>query len=98
MPVGTTGSRATSPPDPMTLLRSRAYLVLLAMAALIGVPVSAAAFGFLALVGEVQPLIYTDLPKSLGFDGTPWWWPLPLLAVGAAHGTDGSVPAGARRP
>ncbi|WP_086750174.1 chloride channel protein [Streptomyces scabiei] len=82
MPVGTTGSGATSPPDPMTLLRSRAYLVLLAMAALIGVPVSAAAFGFLALVGEVQPLIYTDLPKSLGFDGTPWWWPLPLLAVG----------------
>ncbi|MFF3205121.1 chloride channel protein [Streptomyces sp. NPDC002962] len=82
MPVDTKGSEAASHPDPLTLLRSRQYLVLLVMAALIGVPVSAAAFGFLALVGEVQPLIYTDLPKSLGFDGTPAWWPLPLLAVG----------------
>ncbi|MFJ1670694.1 chloride channel protein [Streptomyces bottropensis] len=82
MPVGTDGSEAPSPVDPRTLLRSRAYLVLLLTAALIGVPVSAAAFGFLALVGEVQPLIYTDLPRSLGFDGTPWWWPFPLLAVG----------------
>ncbi|MER5432000.1 chloride channel protein [Streptomyces sp. NPDC002588] len=82
MPVARTGSEAASPPDPMTMLRSRAYLVLLLMAALIGVPVSAAAYGFLALVGELQPLIYTDLPESLGFDGTPPWWPLPLLAVG----------------
>ncbi|MFF7394478.1 chloride channel protein [Streptomyces scabiei] len=78
----TTGAGAVKPPDPMALLRSRAYLVLLAMAALIGVPVSVAAFGFLALVGEVQPLIYRDLPEALGFDGTPLWWPLPLLAVG----------------
>jgi H+/Cl- antiporter ClcA len=82
MPVAKTGSEAASPPDPLTLLRSRSYLVLLVMAALIGVPVSAAAFGFLALVGELQPLIYTDLPKSLGFDGTPPWWPLPMLAMG----------------
>jgi H+/Cl- antiporter ClcA len=56
--------------------------VLLLVSALIGVPVSAVAFGFLALVGEVQPLLYTDLPTSLGFEGTPPWWPLPLLAVG----------------
>ncbi|WP_086802256.1 chloride channel protein [Streptomyces caniscabiei] len=82
MSVERTGSGAVSASDPVTLLRSRAYLVLLAMAALIGVPVSAAAFGFLALVGEAQPLIYSDLPDALGFDGTPAWWPLPLLAVG----------------
>lgn len=82
MPVDPTGAGAVKPPDPMALLRSRAYLVLLATAALIGVPVSVAAFGFLALVGEVQPLIYRDLPEALGFDGTPRWWPLPLLAVG----------------
>ncbi len=81
MPVARTGSEAASPPDPLTL-RSRAYLGLLVMAALIGVPVSAAAFGFLALVGRLQPLIYTDLPEALGFGGTPAWWPLPLLAVG----------------
>ncbi|MFD7018410.1 chloride channel protein [Streptomyces sp. NPDC059928] len=82
MPVDRTGPETPSPSDPLTLLRSRAYLMLLVLSALIGVPVSAAAFGFLALVGEVQPLIYTDLPTSLGFDGTPPWWPLPLLAVG----------------
>lgn len=81
MPVAEAGPEAASPPDPRTLLRSREYLVLLVPAALIGVPVSAAAFGFLALVGELQPLIYPDLPKSLGFDGTPAWWPLPLLAA-----------------
>jgi H+/Cl- antiporter ClcA len=82
MPVAEAGSEPASPSDPRTLLRSREYLVLLVLAALIGVPVSAAAFGFLALVGELQPLIYTDLPKALGFEGTPLWWPLPLLAVG----------------
>jgi H+/Cl- antiporter ClcA len=82
MPVAEAGSAPASPSDPRTLLRSREYLVLLVLAALIGVPVSAAAFGFLALVGELQPLIYTDLPKALGFEGTPLWWPLPLLAVG----------------
>ncbi|MEU6226812.1 chloride channel protein [Streptomyces sp. NPDC047042] len=82
MPVATAGTDTASPPNPRALLRSRAYLVLLLMSALIGVPVSAAAFGFLALIGELQPLIYTDLPRSLGFDRTPPWWPLPLLAVG----------------
>ncbi|MEV5282200.1 chloride channel protein [Streptomyces sp. NPDC051994] len=82
MPVDRTGPETPSPSDPLTLLRSRAYLMLLVLSALIGVPVSAAAFGFLALVGELQPLIYKDLPTSLGFDGTPPWWPLPLLAVG----------------
>ncbi|MET7451566.1 chloride channel protein [Streptomyces sp. NPDC005574] len=82
MPVARTGPTSPSPPDPLTLLRSRAYLLLLVLSALIGVPVSAAAFGFLALVGKLQPLLYKDLPRSLGFDGTPPWWPLPLLAVG----------------
>ncbi|MBC7273486.1 MAG: chloride channel protein, partial [Streptomyces sp.] len=71
-----------SPPDPLSVLRSRRYAALLVLSALLGAPVSAAAFGFLALVGELQPLLYTDLPEALGLDGTPAWWPLPLLAVG----------------
>ncbi|MBQ1088080.1 chloride channel protein [Streptomyces sp. B93] len=71
-----------SPPDPLAVLRSRRYAALLVLSALLGAPVSAAAFGFLALVGELQPLLYTDLPEALGLDGTPAWWPLPLLAVG----------------
>ncbi|MFF2850197.1 chloride channel protein [Streptomyces sp. NPDC058001] len=83
MPSGAAASTDAVPRDPLTLLRSRRYLVLLLLAALLGVPVSALAFGFLALVGELEPLLSDDLPRALGFHGTPVWWPLPLLAVGA---------------
>ncbi|MFD9501901.1 chloride channel protein [Streptomyces sp. NPDC060035] len=69
------------PPDPLTVARTRGYVVLLIMVAILGVPISAAAFGFLALVHELQSLTYEDLPRALGFDGTPSWWPVPLLAV-----------------
>ena len=41
-------------PDPLALLRSRAYVKLLVLAALIGIPVSAVAYGFLELVAELQ--------------------------------------------
>src|SRR4051794_1241185 len=71
-----------SPPDPQALLRSRDYVRLLVLAALLGVPVSVASYGFLALVDQLQKAVFTDLPKSLGFDSAPVWWPLPLLAVG----------------
>jgi hypothetical protein len=67
--------------DPLSLVRSRGYVVLLLIAAVLGVPISAAAFGFLALVNKLQSLTYTDLPQALGFHGTPSWWPVPLLAV-----------------
>jgi H+/Cl- antiporter ClcA len=69
------------PPDPMALLRSRAYVKLLVLAALIGVPVSALAYGFLELVTLVQDTLFDDLPDWLGFDAPPVWWPLPLLAA-----------------
>ena len=67
--------------DPQTLLRSRSYLKLLVLAAIVGVPVSAAAYGFLGLVDWLQDALFTDAPKALGFDAAPTWWPLPLLAV-----------------
>lgn len=70
------------PADLIALLRSRSYLGLLAMAALLGVPVSAAAYGFLALVDYLQEEIFTHLPQGLGFATEPVWWPLPVLAVG----------------
>ena len=44
-------------------------------------PISAVAYGFLALVNKLQQWIFTDLPKGLGFHGTPLWWPIPLLAL-----------------
>ena len=69
------------PPDPLALLRSRSYLALLVLAAIIGVPVSAVAYFFLALVSKMQGWIFTDLPKGLGFHGEPLWWPIPPLVL-----------------
>jgi H+/Cl- antiporter ClcA len=68
-------------PDPAAVLRSRSYVGLLVLAAILGVPISAAAYGFLALVAGLQEWLFSDLPEALGFDGAPWWWPLPLLAL-----------------
>ena len=70
------------PADPTTLLRSRGYLGLLVVAAVLGVPISAAAYGFLALVSYLQRELFTYLPHGLGFQSEPIWWPLPLLAIG----------------
>jgi H+/Cl- antiporter ClcA len=62
-------------------LRSRSYLVLLVVAAIIGVPISAASYGFLQLVDNLQVWVFTDLPSGLGFQQVPAWWPLPPLAL-----------------
>ena len=76
-----------TPPDPLVLLRSKGYVALLIHAAIVGVPVSAAAYFFLALVDELQGWIFTSLPNALGFDGEPLWWPiLPLLLAGVLVG------------
>lgn len=67
--------------DAVALLRSRGYLRLLILAALLGVPISAAAYYFLQLVNHLQRWVFQDLPRALGFAGAPWWWPLPVLAL-----------------
>jgi H+/Cl- antiporter ClcA len=73
----------SAPPDPLALLRSRSYVALLVLAAVIGVPVSAAAYFFLALVSKMQGWVFTNLPRGLGFRGEPLWWPvLPLALAG----------------
>ena len=54
---------------------------LLVLAAIIGAPVSAFAYGFLKVVDELQTAFFTSIPKDLGFDTVPAWWPLPVLAV-----------------
>src|SRR3984957_1323325 len=69
------------PSDPLALLRSRSYIALLVLAAIIGAPVSAVAYFFLALVSKMQGWVFTDLPKGLGFHAEPLWWPLLPLAV-----------------
>jgi H+/Cl- antiporter ClcA len=64
------------------VIRSRAYLRLLVVAAVLGVPVSALAWAFLALVSKLQHWLYVTFPHDLGFTSAPVWWPFPLLAVG----------------
>jgi H+/Cl- antiporter ClcA len=71
----------TTPTDPRMVLRTPGYVKLLVLAAIIGAPIAAAAYGFLWLVGELQEWLYSDLPGGLGFDDAPMWWPLPLLAL-----------------
>jgi H+/Cl- antiporter ClcA len=71
----------TTPPDPLALLRSRSYVALLALAVIIGAPISAAAYFFLAFVTKMQGWVFTDLPHGLGFPTEPLWWPLLPLAL-----------------
>ena len=73
--------------DPLALLRSRSYVVLLVLAAIIGVPISAASYFFLALISKLQVWVFADLPKAVGFHSEPLWWPLlPLLLAGVLVG------------
>jgi H+/Cl- antiporter ClcA len=93
--------------DPVAVLRSRRYLTLLVLAAIVGVPISAIAWGFLALVSKLQGWLFTSLPSGLGFHGEPVWWPLPLLGVAGLlvgltirylPGTGGHSPADGLQP
>lgn len=68
--------------DPVALARSRGYLLILAFAALLGLPISVAAYGFLALVSYLQKEVFIHLPHGLGYSSAPAWWPVPVLVVG----------------
>ena len=72
---------AASPGDPAATIRSRRFLVLLVLAALIGVVASLAAWCFLELIHQIQVGVYTDLPKDFGYHSAPEWWSLPVLAI-----------------
>jgi H+/Cl- antiporter ClcA len=80
---GGNGVTGASPPpvDPGVIVRSRKYRALLVAAAVVGVGVSFLAWCFLEAVHGLQLWVYEDLPDELGFDSTPTWWPLPVLAV-----------------
>jgi H+/Cl- antiporter ClcA len=70
--------------DPASLIRSREYRVLLVVAAVIGLVVSAASWCFLEAVHEIEVGVYTDLPQHLGYDKAPVWWSLPWVALAGA--------------
>src|SRR4029077_2234672 len=66
------------------MVRTRRYVALLILAAVLGVVISFLIYWFLKLVADVQSWAFTDVPKGLGFHGEPAWWPLLPLAVAGA--------------
>jgi H+/Cl- antiporter ClcA len=65
-------------------IRSKQYVALLIVVAVIGVIVSLAAWCFLEGIHQIQQELYTHLPHAFGYqNGPPKWWPLPILAIGA---------------
>jgi H+/Cl- antiporter ClcA len=91
------------PPGDRPAPSAGAVLRLLALAALVGVGVSLAAWCFLEGIHQIQVGLFTDLPEQLGYeDGAPLWWSLPVCAVGGLitalaivrlPGAGGHVPA-----
>jgi H+/Cl- antiporter ClcA len=78
---------ATSPPgvpsaiDAVAVIRSKRYIGALVLAAIAGIPISAIAYGFLALVGAIQKLVFTELPNQIFGTPAPAWWPVPWLLL-----------------
>ncbi len=97
-----TPAPAPPPLDPEAVLRSRNFVVVLAFAAVVGLFVSFASWGFLELVHQIQLAVFSDLPDALGFHTVPTWWPIPVLvlaglpvafAIVKLPGNGGHVPA-----
>ncbi len=75
------GTLITTLSDPLALLRSKSYLALLVLAAIIGVPISAAAYFFLALVSsrrygssQTCPRTRAFTPNRCGGRSRRWCW------------------------
>ena len=81
------GRAAAAPPagppamDPAKVIRSKPYLSALLLAAILGIPISAVAYGFLALVSKIQEFLFDDLPQDVFTGSVPAWWPVPWLAL-----------------
>jgi H+/Cl- antiporter ClcA len=98
---------AAGSPDPREIMRQRSFIGLLVIAAVVGVIASLAAWLFLEAINLIQDGVYDHLPDSLGFDGAPWWWPLPPLviagvvvafAIARLPGRGGHIPAEGLNP
>jgi H+/Cl- antiporter ClcA len=71
----------STPQDPFAVVRTKKYVVLLILAAVLGVVISFLVYWLLKLIADIQSWVFTDLPKGPGFDGEPPWRPLLPLAV-----------------
>ena len=73
---------APEPPrDPAEILRSRGYVAILVVGAVIGAPIALVSYWFLQLVAHLQGWLFEDLPRGLQL-GEPTWWPIPVLVTG----------------
>ncbi|MFJ6379032.1 chloride channel protein [Kitasatospora sp. NPDC092039] len=77
----TTSRQPGGGPTPREVLPHRGYLRLLLISALVGIPVSLAAFGFVGLEHQLQHWVWESLPTAAGYRRAPWWWPLPALLL-----------------
>ncbi|WP_104165703.1 chloride channel protein [Arthrobacter sp. SX1312] len=95
---------AVSPPgiDPIAVIRSKAYIAALVLAAVLGIPISIIAYGFLASVAAVQQFVFVGLPDQFLGGPAPAWWPVPwsvlcglltALTIRYLPGTGGHSPA-----
>jgi H+/Cl- antiporter ClcA len=81
-PAAPTDASSAAPEDPSSTLLSKGFVVLLAIAAVVGVLVSLAAWCFVELIYQIQRELYTHLPSAVGYhNGPPMWWSLPILAI-----------------
>jgi hypothetical protein len=69
-------AEAAASRDPTSMLTSKAFVVLLLLAAVVGVVVSLAAWGFLELVHQIQVGVFDELPGPEA----------PLIALGGGLG------------
>jgi H+/Cl- antiporter ClcA len=61
-----------------------AYLKLIGLGALIGIPAALLAAVFLAVIHELEDWLWHDLPDALGYDAPPWFLVVFLPVAGAA--------------
>src|SRR3978361_2149282 len=69
-------------PDGTAAPQPKALIALLALASVVGVVVSLAAWGFLELIHQIQVGLFTDLPEELGYHhGAPSWFSVVVLGL-----------------
>ena len=74
---------AAVPVNEKAAVDPRTYLKVVGLGALIGVPAGLLAAGFLALVHQLENLLWTDLPDQLGQSSPPWYLIVGLPVAGA---------------
>ncbi len=83
-----TTSTGTKPADPLALLRTRSYVALLVLAAILGVPIAVLAYFFLKLVDVLQKAVFTHLSYVISVRLTP-----PATQAPAAEPAPAPAPA-----